>query len=98
VSEAKAKYDIHERIYGFVLRVVTLANSLPKTDSNIVAVQQLLRCSSSVGANDQEADGTLTRRDFLHCYTVVRKETKETDFWLRLIAVRIPLLDRGWSR
>jgi four helix bundle protein len=39
-----------------------------------------------MGANDQEADGTLTKKDFIHCYTVVRKESKETNFWLKLIA------------
>ena len=39
-----------------------------------------------MGANDQEADGTLTKKDFIHCYTTVRKEGKETNFWLTLIA------------
>jgi len=50
-----------------------------------VISQQLLRCATSIGANDQEADGTLTKKDFVHCYTIVRKEIKETNFWLRLI-------------
>lgn len=81
----KYKYDIHERIYKFVLRFIKLVNSLPKTASNSVISQQLLRCATSIGANDQEADGTLTKKDFVHCYTIVRKEIKETNFWLRLI-------------
>ena len=81
----KYKYDIHERIYKFILRVIKLVNSLPKTASNSVVSQQLLRCATSIGANDQEADGTLTKKDFVHCYTIVRKEIKETNFWLRLI-------------
>lgn len=46
----------------------------------------------SIGANDQEADGTLTKKDFIHCYTTVRKECKETNFWLRLIADTNPNL------
>ena len=33
----------------------------------------------------QEADGASTKKDFLHCLTIVRKESKETLFWLRLI-------------
>ena len=88
----KYKYDIHERIYKFVLRVIKLVNSLPKTASNSVISQQLLRCSTSIGANDQEADGTLTKKDFVHCYTIVRKEIKETNFWLRLIEDTNPVL------
>ena len=70
VNKDATKYDIHERIYEFVVRVVTLVNSLPKTSSNLVVSQQLLRCATSMGANDQEADGTLTKKDFVHCYTV----------------------------
>jgi four helix bundle protein len=51
-----------------------------------------LRCATSIGANDQEADGTITKKDFIHCYTLARKETKETHFWLRLIADTNPTL------
>ncbi len=82
----KPEYDIHERIYRLIVRVIKLVNSLPKTASNSVIIPQLLRCVTSMGANDQEADGTLTKKDFIHCYTMVRKESKETNFWLKLIA------------
>jgi four helix bundle protein len=88
----KSRYDIHERIYNFIVRVIRLVNSLQKTSSNSVISQQLLRCATSIGANDQEADGTLTKKDFIHCYTVVRKEIKETNFWLKLIGDTNPVL------
>lgn len=81
-----SKYDIHDRIYAFIIRVIKLINSLPNSYSNSIAIPQILRCVTSMGANDQEADGTLTKKDFIHCYTVVRKESKETNFWLKLIA------------
>jgi four helix bundle protein len=85
MEQNRNKYDIHERIYDFIVRVINLVNSLPKTDSNSIIIQQLLRCATSMGANDQEADGASSKKDFIHCYTVVRKETKETNFWLKLI-------------
>jgi four helix bundle protein len=88
----RSKYDIHDRIYNFILRVIKLVNSLPNNSSNSIISQQLLRCATSIGANDQEADGTLTKKDFIHCYTVVRKETKETNFWLKLIGDTNPTL------
>jgi len=86
IVKKKTEYDIHERIYDFVVRVIKLTNSVPNTSANSVIIPQLLRCVTSMGANDSEADGTLTKKDFIHCYTVVRKENKETIFWLRLIA------------
>jgi four helix bundle protein len=39
-----------------------------------------------MGANDREADGVTTWKDFVHKYSIVRKEGKETDYWLNLIA------------
>lgn len=90
----KNKYSIHERIYSFVVRILKLVNSLTKTSSNLVISHQLLRCATSIGANDQEADGTLTKKDFIHCYTIVRKEIKETNFWLRLIKDTNPILQQ----
>lgn len=69
----------------FIIQVIKIINSLPKNQSNFVITSQILRSVTSMGANDQEADGTLTKKDFLHTYTIVRKEAKETNFWLRLI-------------
>lgn len=43
-----------------------------------------------MGANDQEADGSSTKKDFMHNYTIVRKEGKETIYWLRLIGKTNP--------
>lgn len=78
--------DIHDRIYAFVIRVINMTKTLSKTESNKVLINQVLRSSTSMGANDQEADGTFTRKDFIHNYVIVRKEGKETCYWLSLIA------------
>ena len=78
--------DIHERMYQFVIRVITLVKQLPNTPENLVLKNQITRSVTSMGANDQEADGTNSKKDFIHCYTIVRKEGKETNYWLRVIA------------
>ncbi|MBI3290129.1 four helix bundle protein [Candidatus Microgenomates bacterium] len=79
------EYDIHDRIFKFVINVINLLNKLPKTPANLIFINQCIRSVTSMGANDQEADGALTRKDFIHCFTTVRKEGKETVFWLRII-------------
>jgi len=86
------KQDIHERIYQFVLRVLKLLGSLPKTAINLNIVDQAGRAVTSVGANDQEADACLSKKDFLLKYGFVKKELKETNYWIRLIADTNPLL------
>jgi four helix bundle protein len=77
--------DIHERVYAFVLQVLSLLNSLPKTPTNLIIINQCGRSATSVGANDQEADACESRKDFIAKYTISKKELKETNYWLRLI-------------
>jgi len=84
-------YDIHDRIYQFIVKVIILVNKLSKNPSNLVIIPQVLRSVTSMGANDQEADGTLTKKDFISKFGIVRKENKETNFWLRLITDTNPL-------
>lgn len=79
------KYDIHERIFKFIINVIKYLEKLPKTPANLIFINQVTRSVTSMGANSQEADGALTRNDFIHGFTLVRKEGKESVFWLRLI-------------
>lgn len=88
----KKEFDIHKRIYEFVLDVLKFLRKLPRTQENLVIIGQIAKSATSVGANDQEADGVSTKREFIHCYTVVRRELKETNYWLRLISDLNPRL------
>jgi len=83
---SKNPSDIHARIYAFVLEVLRFIKKYPKTFENQVLTGQLIRSVSSIGANDQEADGALTKADFVHCYTIVRKEAKESLYWIKLLS------------
>ena len=78
-------YDIHERIFNYIVSTINFLNKLPKTPTNLIFINQVTRSVTSMGANDQEADGVSSKKDFLHGFTIVRKEGKETIFWLRLI-------------
>jgi len=84
------EFDIHKRIFSFIIRVLRLTKALPKTQQNLIFINQITRSVTSIGANDQEADGSSTRKDFYHCLTIVKKETKETNYWLKIIAETNP--------
>ncbi|OGM22506.1 hypothetical protein A2863_02950 [Candidatus Woesebacteria bacterium RIFCSPHIGHO2_01_FULL_38_9b] len=77
--------DIHKRIYRFVIRVLIFLKKLPDTSENKVIRYQLAKSATSMGANDQEADGTTSVKDFINKYTIVRKESEETNYWLNVI-------------
>lgn len=79
------KYDLKERIFKFVLSVIKLARDLSENRINNIFIGQLIRAASSIGSNYEEADGTPTRKDFIYKMGLVKKEAKETRYWLNLI-------------
>ena len=50
-----------------------------------VYVNQLIRSSSSIGANVYEAKYAQSRSDFIHKLEIALKESSETDYWLEII-------------
>ena len=58
-----------------------------------VYVNQLLRCSSSVGANLHEARYAQSRADFISKLEIALKESSETDYWLELLYRKQKLSD-----
>lgn len=85
LTTSKKIFDIHKRIFNFVVSVLKLLKLLPKTQQNLVFINQITRSATSIGANDQEADGSSSRKEFFRSLTIVKKETKETNYWLKII-------------
>ena len=50
-----------------------------------VFINQLLRASSSIGANIHEAKYAQSRADFISKLEIALKESSETDYWLELL-------------
>jgi four helix bundle protein len=84
------QYDLAERTARFAEAIVGFAKSVPQTRVTLPLVTQLVRAGTSVGANNCEADNAVSRRDFRNKIGTCRKESAETKFWLRMIAVAAP--------
>jgi four helix bundle protein len=79
--------DIHLRIKNFVVNCfVNIVRKIPKTSENMPIISQVAASLTSMGANNQEADAADSNRGFIAKYNIVRKETKETKYWLTTIA------------
>ena len=50
-----------------------------------VYVNQLIRASSSIGANVHEAKYAQSRSDFIHKLEISLKESFESDYWIELL-------------
>lgn len=78
--------DIHNRIYCLIINCfVNVIRKIPKSVESIPIIQQVTSSLTSIGANDQEADGAISKKDFIAKYVIAKKEAKETIYWLTLI-------------
>ena len=80
-------FDLEARTFKFAKDVVVFLKKLPLTIANREFFKQLIRSSSSVGANYLEANNCLGKKDFSRKIGICRKEAKESNYWLRLIEV-----------
>jgi len=80
------KYDLIERTAKFGEDIIEFAISLPKNEINRPLISQIVRSSTSIGANYMEADGAVSKKDFENKIGLCRKESKESMHWLRMIA------------
>lgn len=85
-AQSPKVYDLEERTFIFAKKVSIFISKLPKTMPNFEYMRQLIRSSSSVGANYIEANESLSKKDFFMRIKISRKEAKETCFWLKLIS------------
>ncbi len=58
---------------------------LSRTYENVVFVRQIIRSATSIGANIEEGLGANSKKDFIHCMNIAKKEARETHYWLRLM-------------
>lgn len=78
--------DLEERTINFSEEIIKLLRKIKISLLNKNIIEQLLRSSTSIGANYQEANGSSSKKDFRNKILICRKEAMETKYWLRLLA------------
>jgi four helix bundle protein len=86
--EASKRPDIRSRSFAYALRAIKLYQYLQarKNGAGWVLGNQYLRSACSVGANVEEAQAAESRADFIHKLGIAQKESRESLYWLRLLA------------
>lgn len=78
-------HAFRKKLIEFAIKIILLTKILPKTSENLIIFNQVIRSSTSIGANYAEAIFALTRADFTHCLNICKKETTETMHWLEVL-------------
>jgi four helix bundle protein len=74
-----------KRTKKFVVDNINLFRSLPKTEEAKITGRQLLRSSSSVGANYRAACRARSQAEFHSKLSIVVEEADESVFWMEIL-------------
>ncbi|OGD82839.1 hypothetical protein A3J17_05100 [Candidatus Curtissbacteria bacterium RIFCSPLOWO2_02_FULL_40_11] len=85
LSNKEWKKQLLKRLLEFSVRIIKLAEKLPKTPAGFAVASQLIKAGTSIGANAEEAQDANSLKDFVHKMGISLRESKETRYWLKVI-------------
>ena len=88
IAEKSVSYGnvIKDKSFGFAVRIIKLYKYFRKTEASLDPIlKQLLRSGTSIGANVHEAQGAITKKDFINKLQISLKEANESEYWINLL-------------
>lgn len=86
------KFDLEERTAKFGESIIEFCLRIQKNEITRPLITQLVKSSTSVGANYCEADDAESGKDFKHKIGICKKEARESKHFLRVFAKTNPEL------
>ena len=90
MNQLPNNYNLEERTARFGENTIIFCKNITQDTINKPLINQLVRSSTSIGANYMEANGASSRKDFCNKIFICKKEAQETKHWLRMINNCIP--------
>jgi|SRR4030095_4656406 len=81
----KGQNVVLDKSFAFAIRIVNLYKYLCEEKKEFVLSKQLLKSGTSIGANVEEAHGGISDLDFSNKISIAYKESRETNYWLRIL-------------
>ncbi len=88
VFEKDIKYGnvIVQKSFEFSVRIVKFYKFTYSKDKILEPIlKQILRSGTSIGANISEAQSAFSKKDFINKLGIALKESRETEYWLKLL-------------
>lgn len=76
---------VQEKAFQFSLHLIPICIRLSNEKREFVLSKQLLKSSTSIGANLEEAIVGFSKKDFHYKISISYKEARETRYWLKLL-------------
>jgi four helix bundle protein len=85
-----SNYDLQERTAKFGENVIKFCKELDKNAVSEPLIRQVVRSTTSVGANYLEANSASSRKDFTNKIYICKKEAEESKHWFRMLSSCFP--------
>lgn len=80
-----AENELTLRLFNFTVRTIKFLKAITDSPECKVIRYQLIKSSSSAGANYEEAQAGSSKADFTNKVRIALREMRESNYWLRLI-------------
>jgi len=84
-QEQVLRNQLQLRLFNFAVEIIKLIRKLPKGKEYDVISYQLIKASTSSGANYDEAQAAVSKPDFVNKIGISLKEMRESNYWIRVI-------------
>jgi len=83
-------FNLEERTAKFGENIIDLCRRVREDAVSKSIISQIVRSSTSVGANYMEANCASSKKDFRNKIFICKKEAQETKHWLRMLNKLVP--------
>jgi len=84
-DKEKFKKKFIHRLIRFSVGIIRFADKLKERKMPYSIADQIIRCSTSIGANVVEAKSSHSKRDYIKFFEIALKSANETKYWLIII-------------
>jgi len=85
MKDKKFKDNFKNRLVKFSLEIINFCDTLENKRKFWIISDQLIRASTSIGANIIEAKSSSSRKDYIKFFQIALKSANETEYWLILV-------------
>ncbi len=89
-DKSKFKEEFIKRLIDFSIAILKFTDKVKEKRNLWSIIDQLIRSSTSIGANIIEAKASSSRRDYIKFFEIALKSANETIYWIILIKELVP--------
>ena len=78
--------ELRTRVKAFALHIIAICDEINTRKGRSVLVNQIIRSSTSIGANIHEANYASSKADFINKFHIALKECAETEYWIEILS------------